>query len=64
MESVNEEKKQWGGKREGAGRKRVRGKSYAFRSVPETENILEQTDRKTDYINAAILYYYEHNGVK
>ena len=58
----NQEKKQWGGHRDGAGRKKIRGCTVGFRTTLETEAILSTVERKTDFINAAIVYYKEHGG--
>lgn len=54
-----QEKKQWGGKRAGSGRKKtVHGKYYGFNSTPETDAILQSiSTSKTDFINEAILAY-------
>lgn len=61
----NEEKKARGGKREGAGRKKIRGCTVGFRTTLETEAILKTIERKTDFINEAIVWYYNsRNGGK
>lgn len=59
---MDEIKKTHGGAREGAGRKRIeKGKYYGFNSTPETDAILSAvTGSKTEFINAAILFYTEH----
>lgn len=51
----------WGGKRSGSGRKKINhGKYYGFNSTPEVEAILESlTTSKTQFINQAILEYYQ-----
>lgn len=58
----SEEKKQHGGRREGAGRKKTMGRAVGFRTTPETEAILDGVERITDFINAAIVFYSEHGG--
>ena len=61
-EQAIQEKKQRGGRREGSGRKKIRGRSVGFRTTPETEAILDGVEHITDFINAAIVYYKEHGG--
>ena len=53
-----EEKKQHGGKREGSGRKKTMGRAVSFRTTPEAEAILAEVGHITDFINAAIVHYY------
>lgn len=61
----NVEKKNRGGKREGAGRKKIRGCTVGFRTTLETEAILKTIERRTDFINEAIVWYYNsRNGGK
>lgn len=58
-----QEKSGWGGRREGAGKPKTHGKRYGFAALPEVEAILESHEgNKSDFINAAILYYAEHLG--
>ena len=58
METNEAKKNGWGGVREGAGRKKVMGRNFNFRALPEVETILNAVEgSKTDYINAAILAY-------
>ncbi|MCM1516075.1 MAG: hypothetical protein NC080_06635 [Paraprevotella sp.] len=48
--------KQWGGKREGAGRKRTSVKSYAFSATQEVYEILERVEgSKSAFICECIL---------
>ena len=50
------EKKNWGGAREGSGRKKTRAKYYGFNATPEVMEILEAVEgSKTDFINDCIL---------
>lgn len=60
-----EENNNWGGRREGAGRKRTEhGRHYSFLSTPETDRILESVGRgKTAFINEAIEFYARHKGL-
>lgn len=53
---MKEENKNWGGKREGAGRKAKAEGSFrvAFRCSQDVYNILQLEDNKTAYIEAAI----------
>lgn len=58
MEEKEEKKRNWGGAREGSGRKKVKGRNFNFRALPEVEAILDALEgSKSDYINAAILSY-------
>lgn len=59
MNENEEKKRNWGGKRAGAGRKKSNhGKYYGFNSTAETDAILQQiTTSKTEFINNAILAY-------
>lgn len=51
-----ENKKSWGGKRAGAGRKRTAVKSYAFHAPQEVHDILEAVEgSKSAYICKCIL---------
>lgn len=60
-----EESNNWGGRREGAGRKKTgHGKYYGFNSTPEVERILESVGRgKTAFINEAVEFYARHKGL-
>ena len=62
-ESPNQDS-QWGGKREGAGRKKKDlGKYYGFNSTHEVDAILSSlTTSKSDFINEAILAYAKSKG--
>lgn len=52
-----EKQKTWGGKREGAGRKKTCVKSYAFHATPEVHDILENVEgSKSAYICKCILF--------
>ena len=55
----------WGGKREGAGRrKKDHGKYYGFNSSHEADAILQSLQTsKTDFINEAIIYYAREKGL-
>lgn len=59
-----EEIKKRGGFREGAGRKKTRGKYYSFASSIEAESVLDDLSsygrNKTDFINEAIVFYAAH----
>lgn len=58
------QKKSWGGKREGAGRKKTdHGKYYGFNSTQEVDAILKDREKKTEFINAAILEYAKKLGL-
>lgn len=55
---MEEQKKGWGGAREGSGRKKKMGRNFNFRATPEVEAILDSVEgSKTEYINAAVLEY-------
>ena len=63
MDTQEGKKNSWGGKRAGAGKPKTHGKRYGFASLPAVEAILEAHEgNKSDFINAAILYYAEHLG--
>lgn len=58
------QKKSWGGKREGAGRKKTNhGKYYGFNSTQEVDAILQGIKNKTEFINSAILEYANKLGL-
>jgi hypothetical protein len=57
-------KNNWGGKRNGSGRKRTNhGKYYGFNSTQEVDAILQDRKKKTEFINAAILEYAKKLGI-
>lgn len=63
MEKEEDKKRNWGGPRAGAGRKKVRRRNFNFRATPEVEAILDALEgSKTDYINAAILQHSQNGG--
>lgn len=63
MDTQEKKKGGWGGRREGAGKPKTHGKRYGFAALPEVEAILESHEgNKSDFINAAILYYAERLG--
>ena len=51
------EKKQWGGKREGAGRPRESVKSIALRIPQDVSDILDKQENRSAYIIEAIRAY-------
>lgn len=59
-QQTKNDKKTWGGKREGAGRKATTAKTYGFNAPQEVVEILEKQQRKTDFINKAIIFYAQH----
>lgn len=54
---TQEEKKTWGGARDGAGRKRKGVHYYGFRATREVHEILQgvEGESKSDFINRCIL---------
>ena len=62
MENKNSSSaKNWGGARDGSGRKRTTVKNYNFRATPEVNAILQEVPgSKTEFINKCILYYHEN----
>lgn len=64
MDSIKEEnEKNWGGARKGAGRKKKAeyGKYYSFRAKKSVEETLEAVEgSKSEYINNAIAFYAEN----
>ena len=53
---VEKEEKNWGGAREGAGRKRKGVHYYGFRATQEVHDILSKVEgSKADFINECIL---------
>lgn len=58
-----EEKKNRGGKREGAGRKKTTCKRYGFNADEQITAILESVDNKTDFIYEAILKLAKEKGL-
>ncbi len=55
--------KKWGGKREGAGRKKSTIKRYGFRATPEVAAILEKVDSVTDFITEAVIKLAKEKGI-
>lgn len=51
------EKKQWGGKREGAGRPRTNSRSIALRIPQDVADILDRQENRSAYIVEAIRAY-------
>lgn len=51
------EEKKWGGKREGAGRKKTGSKYFGFRAPKDIVEILEQVPNKSQFICDAIKAY-------
>ena len=64
-ENYPNQENQWGGKREGAGRKKKEhGKFYGFNSTHEVDAILSAlTTSKTDFINEAIVELARSKGI-
>lgn len=61
---MEETSNNWGGKREGSGRKKTNhGKYYGFNSTLEVDEILQNMKKKTEFINAAILEYAKKTGI-
>lgn len=60
-----EQKKNYGGRREGAGRKKTNhGKYYGFNSTKEVESIIENLScSKTEFINEAIVMLAKSRGI-
>lgn len=53
---MTEEKKKWGGAREGAGRKKKYVKSFSFSATQEVADILDSIEEsRSDFINRCIL---------
>lgn len=59
----NPEKKQRGGARQGAGRKKTRGGTMSFRTTIEVSEILSKVDSRTDFVNEAIAFYARSKGM-
>jgi len=60
----NEKKNQnWGGARQGAGRKKKYAKTCFFNATEEVVDIIKAIPRteRADYINHCISYYHKHN---
>lgn len=55
--------KKRGGAREGAGRKKTSVKNTGFRTNEESNAVLEKVKNKSDFINAAIVFYGKHQGL-
>lgn len=62
MEEI-QEKKQRGGARQGAGRKKTRGGTLAIRTTIEAAEILSKVESKTDFVNEAIIFYTQSKGM-
>ena len=62
METNEEKKQNWGGKREGAGRKKTTSKSIALRIPEDVAEILDSVENRTAYIIEAIRYYRKYKG--
>ena len=56
-----QEKKQWGGKRAGSGRKRTCAKRIGFNATQDVADILKDVPNITEYINNAIIYFDNSN---
>lgn len=65
MENNSSEAKPWGGRREGAGRKKTAVRAVGFNAPQDVADILEEAVAsgisRTEYILAAIRYYHQHN---
>lgn len=58
------EKNQWGGAREGSGRKKTKARNTGFRCTQEVADILDSlSTSKTDFINEAIVFYAKEKGL-
>lgn len=53
----------WGGKREGAGRKKTTSKSIALRIPEDVVAILDRVDNRSAFIVEAIRHYANAKGV-
>lgn len=64
MKEQNNEIKQWGGKREGAGRPKTTAKRYGFCAPDDVVTILENLDcERTEFILSAIRFYSKTKGM-
>ena len=65
MTTENDNKKEWGGKREGSGRKKTSAKTIGLRIPQDVVDILAEAAaegiKSTDYIVAAIRAYHAAN---
>ena len=57
MESNEKNTHNWGGKREGAGRKKTTSKSIALRIPEDVADILDQVENRSAFIIEAIRQY-------
>ncbi len=57
MESNEKNTNKWGGKREGAGRKKTTSKSIALRIPEDVAEILDQVENRSAFIIEAIRQY-------
>ncbi len=55
-----EEKKGWGGTRQGSGRKRQGVKAVTFSASEEVWSYLSGVVKKSEFINEAVKYYLEN----
>lgn len=54
----------WGGVREGAGRKKTKARNTGFRCTQEASDVLDKLSMsKTDFINEAIMFYAKEKGL-
>lgn len=60
---MEEKTNNWGGKREGAGRKRKAVKNVGFRATPEVAAILDMVENRTDFISEAIVKLAKEKGL-
>lgn len=63
IHKIMETTKKRGGAREGAGRKKTTVRCTGFRVTADADAVLEKVDNKTDFINAAIVFYGKHQGL-
>lgn len=57
-----QEKKSWGGRREGSGRRRTTARRIGFNAPQDVADILDQSGRSaTEFICAAIRHYAKNN---
>lgn len=63
MEGNERKNENWGGAREGAGRKKKYAKTCFFNATEEVVAIIEAIPRneRADFINRCISYYHKHN---
>lgn len=58
-----EQTKNWGGSREGAGRKKVAVKQVGFRAPEDVADVLSRCGKATDFIVAAIREKAKRDGL-